>query len=218
MPSRFLSILFLSCLFLQNCFEYEETIFFRKPNSGTLEISYIVPLKKDSQESLIQFLPTQELDVQKRIKKKVNLGFVLRDFSFRELDKSEILDSPFKRKGKVSYKVDFEDVSTLETLLLGNSSVKVKQKSVSIKRDFPGFASKILESSSSGEKKIVSESLRLLKDGKLQFRVYFPKDSECSSNKGFVGLGMLQYGFSATETMDANSIEGKNWETKIRFF
>lgn len=218
MRSRFLAFIIPLFLLFQNCFEYEETIFFRKPNSGTLEISYIVPLKKDTQESLLQFLPTLENDVQKRIKKKVNQNLVIRDFSFRELDKSEILDSPFKRKGKVSYKIDFEDVSTLEALLLGNSSVKVKQKSVSIKRDFPGFATKIIESSSSGEKKIVSESLRLLKDGKLQFKVFFPKDSECSSNKGFVGLGMLQYGFSATETMDANSIEGKNWETKIRFF
>lgn len=202
----------------QNCFEYEETIIFRKPNAGTIEIGYIVPLKKDSQESLIDFLPTTESDILKKLKKKSNQSLAIRDFVFREMEKAELPDSPFKRKGKVTYKIDFEDVTILETVLLGNANVKVKQRLVSIKRDFPSFASKLTESSSSGEKKIVSESLRLLKDAKLQFKVLFPKDSECSSNKGFVGLGLLQYGFPVTETMDANSIEGKNWETKIRFF
>ncbi|TGN18618.1 LIC11874 family lipoprotein [Leptospira idonii] len=212
---RFLSFPFL-LLFCIGCFEYEETILFRKANSGTVELAYIVPLKKDSTESLIKFLPTDRVTIENKIKSKSNVILVLKDFTFRELEKTEIFDPFFKRKGKVTYKIDFEDPSHLEGILLGNFAAKSKGKSISVKREFPNLTDAIIQESSVGEKKIITETSRLLKEGKIQFRVLFPKDSECTSTRGFIGLGNVLYTFPLQDTLE--NPETKSWEYKIRFF
>ncbi|MGV3664790.1 MAG: LIC11874 family lipoprotein [Leptospira bouyouniensis] len=203
-------------VFCYGCFEYEETILFRKMSSGTVEISYTVPLKKDSNESLIKFLPTSKEEILTSVKKKSNNNLLVRDFTFRELEKSETTDMYFKRKGKVSYKLDFEDPLHLEGVLIGTFSIKQKPRSLSVKRDFPNLTDNAILDSSAGEKKIISETSRLLKEGKIQFKVLFPKDSECSSNRGFIGLGNLVYQIPLQETLE--NPEAKTWEYKIRFF
>jgi len=212
---RILSIALL-CLPLLGCFEYEETILFRKPNSGTVEIAYTVPLKKESAESLIKFLPSDLASIEKKIKLKPNSGLSIRDFTFRELEKIEITDPIFKRKGRVSYKIDFEDPSQLEGILLGNFVAKQKARSLNIKREFPNMSEFSATEESVGEKKIIGETLRLLKEGKMQFRVLFPKDSECLSNRGLVGLGNVVYSFPLQDTIE--NADAKSWEYKIRFF
>ncbi|MDF3820071.1 hypothetical protein P3G55_09185 [Leptospira sp. 96542] len=198
------------------CFDYEETILFRKANSGTVEIAYTVPLKKDSFHSLIKFLPTTKEDILNNLKKKSNANIIIRDFTFRELEKSEITDIYFKRKGKVSYKIDFDEPSQLEGVLLGNFSIKIKSKLITVKRDFPNLKDNQMDEGNVGEKKIISETSRLLRDGRIQFKVLFPKDSECSSNRGFIGLGNLTYQFPLQDSLE--NPEAKSWEYKIRFF
>ncbi|MCG6144676.1 LIC11874 family lipoprotein [Leptospira bandrabouensis] len=206
----------LLILFFIGCFEYEETILFRKLSSGTVEISYTVPLKKDSNDSLIKFLPTSKEEIISSVKKKSNNNLQVRDFTFRELEKSETTDMYFKRKGKVSYKLDFEDPLHLEGVLIGTFSIKSKPRSLTVKRDFPNLTDNAILETSVGEKKIISETSRLLREGKIQFRVLFPKDSECSSNRGFIGLGNLTYQIPLTETLE--NPDSKTWEYKIRFF
>ncbi|MCW7459414.1 hypothetical protein ND856_11555 [Leptospira bandrabouensis] len=206
----------LLILFFIGCFEYEETILFRKLSSGTVEISYTVPLKKDSNDSLIKFLPTSKEEIISSVKKKSNNNLQVRDFTFRELEKSETTDMYFKRKGKVSYKLDFEDPLHLEGILIGTFSIKSKPRSLTVKRDFPNLTDNAILETSVGEKKIISETSRLLREGKIQFRVLFPKDSECSSNRGFIGLGNLTYQIPLTETLE--NPDSKTWEYKIRFF
>lgn len=61
----------LLVLFFVGCFEYEETILFRKLSSGTVEIAYTVPLKKDSNDSLIKFLPTSKEEIISSVQKKI---------------------------------------------------------------------------------------------------------------------------------------------------
>jgi len=212
----FRTLSLLLCLTLIGCFEYEETILFRKPNSGTVEIAYTVPLKKETTESLIKFLPTDISSIQAKIKAKPNSSLVIRDFTFRELEKIEITDTIFKRKGRVSYKIDFDEPSQLEGVLLGTFSAKSKPKSLSIKREFGNMSDHMSNEASVGEKKIIGETLRLLKDGKVLFRVLFPKDSECNSNRGAVGLGNLYYAFPLQDTIE--NIETKSWDYKIRFY
>ncbi|GBF49155.1 lipoprotein [Leptospira ryugenii] len=204
------------CLCFVNCFEYEETILFRKLNSGTVEVSYTVPLKKETQESLLKFLPTDRESIQKKILRKPSTSLVIRDFTFRELDKTEFIDTIFKRKGRVSYKIDFEDSAELEGILIGNFSSKLKARSLNVKREFPNLSELSKEGESVGEKKIIGETIRLLREGKLQFRVLFPKDSECISSRGLVGLGNVTYQMPLQETME--NPEAKSWEYKIRFF
>lgn len=211
---RFLIPLFL--LSLIGCFEYEETILFRKSSSGTVEISYIVPLKKESMDSLIKFLPSDKTSIESKIKSKTNNILQLRDFTFRELEKSENADPFFKRKAKISYKIDFEDPGLLDGVLLGTLNIKTKGKSLNVKRDFPNLTDTVVQNVSAGEKKIITETLRLLKEGKIQFRVLFPKDSECSSNRGFVGLGNVLYTFPLQDTIENQ--DARSWEYKIRFY
>ncbi|MCT8332475.1 hypothetical protein NUH30_02200 [Leptospira sp. 85282-16] len=206
----------LLVIFFVGCFEYEETILFRKLSSGTVEISYTVPLKKDSYDSLIKFLPTSKEEIISSVKKKSNNSLQVRDFTFRELEKSETTDLYFKRKGKVSYKLDFEDPLHLEGVLIGTFSIKSKPRSLTVKRDFPNLTDNAILDTSVGEKKIISETSRLLREGRIQFKVLFPKDSECSSNRGFIGLGNLTYQIPLPETLE--NPESKTWEYKIRFF
>lgn len=203
-------------LFFFGCFEYEETILFRKQSSGTVEIAYTVPLKKDSNDSLIKFLPTSKEEIITSVKKKSNNNLQVRDFTFRELEKSETTDMYFKRKGKVSYKLDFEDPIHLEGVLIGTFSIKSKPRSLVVKRDFPNLTDNTVVDTGAGEKKIISETSRLLREGRIQFKVLFPKDSECSSNRGFIGLGNLTYQIPLQETLE--SPDSKTWEYKIRFF
>ncbi|MCZ8156152.1 MAG: hypothetical protein O9264_08535 [Leptospira sp.] len=212
----FRTLSLLLCFTFIGCFEYEETILFRKPNSGTVEIAYTVPLKKETTESLIKFLPTDISSIQAKIKAKPNSSLVIRDFTFRELEKIEITDTIFKRKGRVSYKIDFDEPSQLEGVLLGTFSAKSKPKFLSIKREFGNMSDHVSNEASVGEKKIIGETLRLLKDGKVLFRVLFPKDSECNSNRGAVGLGNLYYAFPLQDTIE--NIETKSWDYKIRFY
>ncbi|XDD55850.1 hypothetical protein AB3N62_08635 [Leptospira sp. WS4.C2] len=206
----------LLILFFVGCFEYEETILFRKLSSGTVEIAYTVPLKKDSNDSLIKFLPTSKEEIISSVKKKSNNNLQVRDFTFRELEKSETTDMYFKRKGKVSYKLDFEDPLHLEGVLIGTFSIKSKPRSLTVKRDFPNLTDNAILDTSAGEKKIISEASRLLREGRIQFKVLFPKDSECSSNRGFIGLGNLTYQIPLQETLE--NPDSKTWEYKIRFF
>ncbi|EMY61430.1 LIC11874 family lipoprotein [Leptospira terpstrae] len=206
----------LLVLFFVGCFEYEETILFRKLSSGTVEIAYTVPLKKDSNDSLIKFLPTSKEEIISSVKKKSNNNLQVRDFTFRELEKSETTDMYFKRKGKVSYKLDFEDPLHLEGVLIGTFSIKSKPRLLTVKRDFPNLTDNAILDTSAGEKKIISETSRLLREGRIQFKVLFPKDSECSSNRGFIGLGNLTYQIPLQETLE--NPDSKTWEYKIRFF
>lgn len=73
----FLSAILL--LFFSNCFDYEETLTINHDFSGTLEVSYIVPTRRNSDESLIKFLPTQKDEILGRL----NKGFFLETFPSR---------------------------------------------------------------------------------------------------------------------------------------
>lgn len=167
-------------------------------------------------DSLIKFLPTAKEDILSKLKKKTNTNTVVRDYTFRELEKSENLDPYFKKKGKVSYKVDFEDTTELDGLLLGNFNLKTKAKTITIKREFPNLTDNGSFEANVGERKIITETSRLLRDGKIQFRVLFPKDSECTSNRGSIGLGNLVYQFPLQDSLE--NPDTKNWEYRIRFF
>lgn len=162
-------------LFFVGCFEYEETILFRKLSSGTVEIAYTVPLKRDSSDSLIKFLPTSKEEIINSVKKKSNNNLQVRDFTFRELEKSETTDMYFKRKGKVSYKLDFEDPLHLEGVLIGTFSIKSKPRSLTVKRDFPNLTDNAILDSSAGEKKSFRRLLGYSRKDVSSLGFYFPK-------------------------------------------
>lgn len=207
-----------SIFFFVNCFDYEETITFKKDYSGTIEISYSVPLKEDRSTSLIQFLPTQKSLIQTKINQSTgSTNHPIQDYQFRLLEKGEFEEPYFDNKGKVSYKIDFKDISELERILPGNMISKFKGKSLILKREFPSFSAKFLEDASLGEKKIINETSKLLKEGKMTFRIYFPSNTECYSNKGTINLGSMTFVYPLSDSMESQN-SSKIWEVKLRIF
>jgi hypothetical protein len=209
-----LSVFFFSFL---GCFDYSEIITFKKGLSGTVEVSYEVPLKDDKETSLIRFLPTKLENIQERFEQNLkSASLQVKDYQFRVLSRGEYDEPFFEHKGKVSYRVDFNDISELERLLPGNMITKLKGKTLTVRREFPSLTDEYVESASVGEKKILSEITKILKDGSMQFKVVFPASTECISNKGTVGLGNLTYIYPLTDSLESSN--GKFWEFKLRFY
>ncbi len=200
------AIFLFSILFLLNaCFEYEETINFKKGFSGFVEITYTVPLNHKSDNSVIKFLPIYEEDINRRINKGIfSKNLKIKDYSLKYLEKNEKETNPlFQKKARVNYKIEFNDLSTLDGVLLGSLFVKKKSSnSISIKREFKSVLKPIDQTSTTGEKKIISESTRLLGDGYISFRVNYPLASECRSNKGELSLGSLFYKIPLVDTIE----------------
>ena len=209
-----LSIFFI-IFFILNCFEYEENIYFKKGFTGYVEINYTVPVNQKNGSSFIKFLPISPEDIENRLNKGIfGKAIKIRDYSLKILEREEISPSSyFQKKARVSYKVDFSDITTLDGVLLGNLFIKRRNNTISIKREFKSVMKPLDQQSTSGEKKIRSETLRLLGDGYVQFRVYFPQSSECRSNLGEIGLGTLFYKFPLVETVEKN--ENKIWDYSI---
>lgn len=207
-------LILIMSLILLNCFEYEETIHFKKGFSGFVEINYTVPIHNKSETSLIKFLPITENEVNNRMNKGLfSKNLKVKEFNMRILDKTET-EGIFSKKAKVSYKLDFADISVLDGVLIGSIFIKKKnQNSISIKREFKSVLKTIDQNSTSGEKKIFSETARLLGDGYILFKVNFPLASECRSNKGEISLGNLIYKLPLIETIE--KVGNKSWDYSI---
>ena len=201
--SRVVVLLFI--LSLSACFEYEETINFKKGFSGFVEISYTVPLNHKSDNSVIKFLPIHEQDINNRINKGLfSKNLKIKDHSLKYLEKNEKEINPlFQKKARVSYKIEFNDLASLDGVLLGSLFVKKRSaNSISIKREFKSVMKPIDQASTAGEKKIISESTRLLGEGFISFKVNFPLTSECRSSKGDISLGSLYYKIPLVDTIE----------------
>jgi hypothetical protein len=209
-----ISLIFI-LFFILNCFEYEENIYFKKGFSGYVDISYSVPINQRTGDSIIKFLPINQDDIEKRINKGLfSKSVKIRDFSISIIEKEDLPGiSYFQKKAKVNYRVDFIDISTLDGVLLGNLFVKKRGNSIYIKREFRTVLKNADQESSSGEKKIRSETHRLLGDGYVHFKVHFPQSSECKSNQGEIGLGILSYKFPLVETVEKAG--NKIWDYSI---
>jgi hypothetical protein len=203
--------------FLINCFDYEETISFSKGFTGTIEIKYEVPLKDDKKTSLIRHLPAQKEAIQNRLSQDLRKeSSKILDYEFVLLEKGQFMEPFFDYKARVSYKLEFKDITEYERFLPGNMIVKSKGRTLIIRREFPSFTQDFLDNMSVGEKKIVNEISKLLKEGSLRFKVFFPTNTECISNKGYVGLGSLSYTYFLSDSLEESS--GKIWEYKLRFY
>lgn len=206
----------LLCLVLLQCYEYEETIVFTKPFSGYVEIRYVVPLKKDKETSLIRHLPIKKEAIQQLLERNSQKSEIqIREYNFNLLEKGQFAEQFFDYKAEVSYKIDFEDIIDIEQILIGNVIVKIRGRNLSIRREFPSISPEFMDSASVGEKKIISEVSKLLKDGYLKFKVLFPISTECTSNRGIIQLGSLVYVYPLKESLEPSG--AKVWEYKLKF-
>ena len=215
---RFIGRVFvlLFILSLSACFEYEETINFKKGFAGFVEITYTVPLNNKSDNTVIKFLPIYEDDINKRINKGLfSKNLKIKDYTLKYLEKNEKEINPmFQKKARVNYKIEFNDLAVLDGVLLGSLFVKKRSNnSISVKREFKSVLKPIDQTSTTGEKKILSESTRLLGEGFIAFRVNFPLTSECRSSKGDVSLGSVYYKIPLVDTVDKPG--PKSWDYTI---
>lgn len=218
-------ILFGIFLFFSNCFEYEETIHFRKGFIGHVDISYTVPVHPKTEKSLIRFLPIHKEDIETRINKGFfNKNIVVRDFSMTIVDsdpnpwRGGASPGPtlFVRKAKVQYRVDFTDLGSLDGALLGYLLVKKKSNSISVRREFKSVLKAVDQDSSSGEKKIRAEMVRVLGEGFVLFKVEYPTGSDCRSNRGETFPGALVYKLPLVDTVEKPGI--KSWDYSILIY
>jgi hypothetical protein len=209
-----LFLIFITSL-LTNCFDYEEIITFKRGFSGFVEITYTVPLHNKSDTSLIKFLPISETDINNRINKGLfPKNLKIKDYTLKLLEKTENDSSFFPRKAKVNYKIEFNDFNILDGVLIGSLFVKRKnQNSISVKREFKSVLKTIDQTSTTGEKKIFNETLKLLGESAMTFKVNFPISSECRSNKGEISLGSLFYKLPLAETVEKAGT--KSWDYSI---
>lgn len=222
MVARFLYCLFIiSCLQLAGCFEYEETIHFRRNFTGFVEITYTVPLSPKTEKSLIRFLPIHQEDIERRM----NKGFLSKNITIRNYD-LKIIDLPawtelaptstkplFSKKARVYYVVDFDDLGQLDDVLLGYLFVKKKGYTINVRREFKSIMKPLDQNSSDGEKRIFTETQKMLGDGYVLFKVLFPQNFECRSNRGEIGQGYLLFKLPLVDTIEKAGL--KSWDYTI---
>ncbi len=210
--------LFILIFFLSGCFEYEEIIHFKKNFSGYVEITYTVPLHFNQNRSIIRFLPIHKEDIENRI----NKGFFSKNISIRNYD-LKIVELPpwteltpnstkplFTKKARVYYIVDFDDLGKLDDVLLGYLFVKKKGFTLNVRREFKSIIKPVDQDSSDGEKRIFSETQKLLGEGFVLFKVLFPPNFECRSNRGEIGQGYLIFKLPLVDTIEKAGL--KSWE------
>ncbi|RHX83770.1 LIC11874 family lipoprotein [Leptospira stimsonii] len=211
--SKFLFFSFI-LLFFINCFDYEETVTINHDFTGTLEVSYVVPTRRNSDESLIKFLPTRKDEISNRLNKGFfSKNIVLKDYSFQKIVTPETDPSLFREKAKVYYKVEFQDLSQIEDAMLGKVQVRKKGNTIYVKREIPTISRGPETLKKDGEKKIYSETLRLLRTSSILFKVNFPIASVCRSNRGDVNLGKLSYRLPLAETIEKTG--NNSWDYRI---
>jgi hypothetical protein len=204
----------LILLFFSNCFDYEETVTINHDFSGTLEVSYVVPTRRNSDESLIKFLPTQKEEISDRLNKGFfSKNIVLKDYTFQKIVTPETDPSLFREKAKVYFKVEFQDLSQIEDAMLGKVQVRKKGNTIYVKREIPSISRAPETLKKDGEKKIYSETLRLLRTSSILFKVNFPIASICRSNRGDVNLGKLSYRLPLADTIEKTG--NNSWDYRI---
>lgn len=202
----------LLLLFFANCFDYEEVIYFRKPFSGYVEITYTVPVHPRTGKSLLRFLPLSSEEIEKKINKGIfSKNLKIREHTLTYVEKTENDSVSFyQKKARVNYKLDFEDLNKLDGILLGYLFVKKKGSSLIVKREFKSVLKGLDQNSTTGEKQIHAETLKLLGDSSILFKVIFPNNWECRSSRGDIFLGSLIYRFPLSETVDKPG--NKTWD------
>lgn len=203
---------------IYNCFEYEETIHFKKNFTGYVEITYTVPLHPSGDKSMIRFLPIHKEEIENRI----NKGFFSKNTRIRNYD-LKIIELPpwaelaptstkplFSKKARVYYIVDFDDLGQLDNVLMGYLFVKKKGYTLNVRREFKSIMKPLDQDSTDGEKKIFSETQKLLGEGYILFKVLFPQNFECRSNRGEIGQGYLIFKLPLVDTIEKAG--PKSWD------
>lgn len=97
----------------------------------------MVPTRRNSDESLIKFLPTQKDEILGRLNKGFfSRNISLKDYTYQKIVIPETDPSLFREKAKVYYKVEFQDLSQIEDAMLGKVQVRKKEIPFMLKEKF----------------------------------------------------------------------------------
>ena len=189
-----------------SCFDYEEEITLNEDLSGKIMIRYTVPLKKDSNESFIAFLPSTQTKIKTQFKKKKS-NLTVSNFKFVKIKNQNNLKEKFENLGKISYEVQFQQFSQLRDILLGKTEINMDENLIKVTRKFESVSlKKSRNKRSKGSEKIVRTIDKLLNQHNIKFKVNFPTNWICKANKGTVHLGKLMYNLPLKKSLKSDNL------------
>ena len=169
----FILFYFLFPVLFSSCFDYKEILIFRNDFSGTLELSYRVPLYPEKDRSLIAFLPVQKERLQSR---------------YRRLLRSRQLRIEFFQVEMESTGIPQTDPVEAQSGQTDRSELFRRFAHVRYRLAFPSPLIPVTGGLSDKPNRMVSRMYRLsrefLKDHSMQFFVYFTDKQTLKSNKG----------------------------------
>lgn len=163
-------------IFFLACFDYQERISFKSDFSGFVEYKYTVPLMGNGRNSLIRFLPVQKKLIEEKYSRKIN------NYSIH-FSKKTISSKGFKKRALVKYRIYFSRARELKMMLLGKTTISLKDSILKIERIFPS-GKLLLKKTGWIEKRIHDITLKALADHQMRFQIQVPDSLQINSNLG----------------------------------
>ena len=168
--------------FLSACFDYHEKIELREDFSGSVRISYTVPVSEEGR-SRLSFLPANEEDIKIQYEEVVpSLRFQLKNIKITPVETDSKAKKEDKRL-KVSYRLEFKDPKILEYTPLENTKIIKSAGYLEIRRNFPALQN-IKQAKGFILKRISKYLTKRFSGHSISYSTLLAEGFELSTNKG----------------------------------
>lgn len=200
-------------VFFSGCFDYQEKIIFAPDFSGVVEISYTVPVYKETGNSMLKFLPSSESEVKEKYGIYLSAGsFTLKDFTSKTTTAGD--DDPFPDRVEVSYRVLFKEAQVLEHILMGETDVFRRGGYLFIRRKFPA-SPPLDENSPTFTRNFHERIVQSFAKHFLSFNIVFPWYYDLVTNYGsFTKPGVHSFQLPLQSTF--KSVSGFTWKIELK--
>ena len=189
-------------IFLSACFDYRERIELREDLSGSVRISYTVPVSKDGR-SRLSFLPANKADIQGQYEEAVpGIPFQLRNIKISPAQSESIAEKEDKGL-RVSYRLEFTNPKILEYTPLGNTEVLRSTGYLQIKRSFPALQN-VKQAKGLILKRLAKYLRKRFTGHRISYGILVPEDFQLSTNKGRIKGTEHSYSLGLVETLDVS--------------
>ncbi len=214
----FLRCFYVALLFFSACFDYHERLELNKDLSGSVLISYTVPLSKrqakaDAHFSLLSFLPVNVDTIKKHYEDLIESKIA----RLTGLKVTTIggVNNKVAKKIKVQYRLHFTKLMVLEHTPLGNTRVVVGLTKARIKRDFPSIQ-EIQRPSLPLLKHLHKYLKQKLSDHMISYTTHLPQELSIKTNRGTFTdkTSSHSYGYSLSHSLDSD--KNTNWTLTLQ--
>ena len=193
----------LSCFaFLSACFDYHEKLELKEDFSGSVTVTYTVPVSKEG-TSRLSFLPVNQRAIKTQYEGVVpGIRFHLRNIKISPVELGPEIKKGNKHS-KVSYRLEFKDPKILEYTPLANTKVLKSEGYLQIRRTFPALQN-IKRAKGVILKRIAKYLRKRFVGHSISYSAFLPEDFELYSNKGrFSEDTEHSYALFLVETLDS---------------